>query len=216
MRAIDNKNKHSNLITRVLEAKKRLDQLEINWETDVGKMEFDKLRADYNLKISYSDLEISKIKVDYSDGLNYDNFDDLLSFMWQPPEVMLNLLEFIMSGKKVIPPMYVSNYEIKNGVKIKNTNLFLHDGNHRIRVAQYIGLLEIPIVINNWNASITFSISEITMTRHNNYDKVRHKETDYFFEHYRWNIEALTKEIITFSRIGRTTVENGKRFVDYT
>lgn len=200
---------------RIENARDKLLKAKIDWETDIDKMHFENLRADYNLKISYTDLELSKIKVDYTDNINYTNFDDLLSFR-EHPENMLNLVEFIISKKKVIPPMYVSNCEIINGVKNKDPNILLHDGNHRTRVAQYLGLLEIPIVINNWNARFTFSLSEVTMIRCNNFDVVWYKDTAYHFAHHKWHIEPLTNESITFHRVGRTTFENGKMFADYT
>ena len=63
MKPIDKINKQINLINRVSKAKEAIDNLRINWETDVEKMPFDNLLSG-NMVKGCKYLRMDKIKIE--------------------------------------------------------------------------------------------------------------------------------------------------------
>lgn len=148
MKPVDKINKHINLIDRVAEAKKTLDDLKINWETDVEKMAFDKLQSG-NMVKGCEYLRMDKIKIEPNPDKEY-----LFNTDEHEAERMVNLIELMNGNNKVIPPMYIFNYDIIDGVKVaKRSNGPIEnsdyqvDGAHRKKIAAFLQLPEIPIVV---------------------------------------------------------------------
>lgn len=140
MNAIDKINKHINLITQIYEAKRIFEDLKINWETDIKKIDLEKLFGGNPVKgLKY--LRIDKIKIEPN-----PNKDELFSTAMES-ERFLDLIELIKTGTKIIPPIYVDEYIIKDGIKeIKEPSWFV-DGMHRRRIAACLQLPEIPIMV---------------------------------------------------------------------
>lgn len=140
MNAIDKINKHINLITQIYEAKRIFEDLKINWETDIKKIDLEKLFGGNPVKgLKY--LRIDKIKIEPN-----PNKDELFSTAMES-ERFLDLIELIKTGTKIIPPVYVDEYIIKDGIKeIKELAWFV-DGMHRRRIAACLQLPEIPIMV---------------------------------------------------------------------
>ena len=105
MRAIDKINRHSDIITKVSEAKKILDQLEINWQTDVAKMDFKKLFNGPPVEM-YKYLRMDKLKIEPNKCMEH------LFINFHESERYINLIELMNSGAKIIPPIYIDNLYI--------------------------------------------------------------------------------------------------------
>lgn len=148
MKPIDKINKQINLINRVSKAKEAIDNLRINWETDVEKMPFDNLLSG-NMVKGCKYLRMDKIKIE-----SYLDKEQLFNNTYHQVERVVNLIELINSNHKIIPPMCVYNYDLIDGVKVveglndSNRHEYRQvDGNHRKMIAAFMQLPEIPVVL---------------------------------------------------------------------
>jgi len=135
-------------------------ELTITWETDPKKMDFSKLRwfPDHVLPGTYI---IEYLPVN---SLN-KTYPDLVGEMGTP---MLDLIDFVKTGAKIIPPAFIKIPEIVLDRRVVNnkiivtttkTGLQTHDGCHRLSLAKSIGLSVIPVIIFDYNERYKFIIN---------------------------------------------------------
>ena len=62
-------------------------------------------------------------------------------------ERMVNLIELMASGAKIIPFTHLVESYTMDGVKMITDHVSFVDGSHRRRIAAYLGLAEIPVVV---------------------------------------------------------------------
>ena len=142
-------------LEQVQNFKKRLQKLKVNWETDLEQMNFSFLRSnpDCDIKNSRMDkinpiTEFGDIKEAARDFLN-DPFT-------------YDLIEFIETGNKVIPPLYINplEYDGQTFSTKETSNLFRVDGTHRVLVSSYLGLKEIPIIVHEKIVKYSFPVEK--------------------------------------------------------
>jgi len=139
------RNRTSVIVTqqRLYEAKKILNELEINWDLDLSNMNFENLRDSCFgfIKDCSPKIETRKIDIWY-DGNEGDPKD---IFYPQTIDLTLDLIEFVQTGKKVIPPIAMMLIHIVDGEKTY-PEISLLDGFQRLKLARYLGKTEIPII----------------------------------------------------------------------
>lgn len=128
--------KYVKLLGRIEAAKSKLPTLKIDWETDIEKIDFSKLYSFQSVK----DINLTIIRIEM---IPVERMDDNL-FYGEDAERMLNLIEFVDNGKKIIPPLSCIDYTIKDGEKIICSDMHPADGLHRRKLASAIGLLKYP------------------------------------------------------------------------
>jgi len=150
------RNRTSFIVTqqRTCDAKKILNELKIDWELDLNKMNFGDLRdsgLDY-IKNFNPKIDTKKIEIWYN-GLEGDAKD-----IFKPADIdiILDLIEFVQTGKKVIPPVIVIPVHILDGEK-KYFRPVILDGVHRIRLARYLGEAEVPVISYDYTRKYIFT-----------------------------------------------------------
>ena len=140
------------LIARIAKAKQTVDYLKINWETDTEVMNFGRLYGG-NPVLNHRFLRMDKITVDPN-----TNKEDLFDRESRADtERMLNLIELMNSGANIIPPICMDTIVVKDGVKeLKGSNTVI-DGRLRMKVAAYLQLTEIPVVVFERVSSYLFT-----------------------------------------------------------
>lgn len=128
------------LIERIERCKKALPTLKINWETDIEKMPFQEMYGGDWIYRNWRPTKSETYKLEKDESHNEIVFTEY-DFK------MLNLIELVMSGAKIIPPIFAIEYQIIDGEKSILTPLHLVDGTHRVWLSRYLGLTEIPITI---------------------------------------------------------------------
>lgn len=163
MNIIEQINEQIQLIERVERVKEVLKNpnFKINWETDIEKMDFQKLRTPISFGRLKSTIRLEQInpcevRNSYAEGNGIFSYD--------LPNT-LNLLELMVSGERIIPPIFYDLYKLIDGEKMAVDGLTMHDGSHRIWVSSQLNLEEIPIL---------------------RYDKVQ----DYCFTPNKWKFEC--------------------------
>lgn len=79
--------------------------------------------------------------------------EDLIFYLNENLTCMLRLMEFVKSGKRVIPPICSREYLLVNGQWVINTNiksvsgLNIPDGAHRLCLTYWKGLNYIPVIV---------------------------------------------------------------------
>lgn len=145
-------NKYIDVSRRVYEFDKTLENLTINWATDPADMPFQNLAGCEMLKYAGKFLRMDKIKIDPKPELNlFYGMADSMRFV--------NLIELMTSGSKIIPPIYTVDVSYIDGVRMeKEADLF--DGQHRMRMAEFLGFTEIPIVVMERISSYIFTLNK--------------------------------------------------------
>lgn len=141
MGLIDDVKKRLSVIPAIKRAEEAInDGLQIVWETDPEKMQFEKLR-------SYSGLErcfkSEILRIDQFDISDYTFSADLLTSA--DPSYM-ELITILMNGGRLIPPMVQEGYAIVDGEE-KAVSYSLIDGNHRVTLARFFGLDSVPVLV---------------------------------------------------------------------
>ncbi len=131
------------LIERIDRCKKALPTLKINWETDIEKMPFQEMIGGDWIYRNWKPTKTATHK------LEKEEYDEKLLdlFNGQNGGKMLPLIELVMTGRGIIPPIFAIEYQIIDGKKSILKPLHLVDGTHRVRLSRYLGLSEIPITI---------------------------------------------------------------------
>ena len=142
MNIIEEIKKRTDLIRRIKEAKITLDGFTtIDWETDIEKMEFDKLFGGGCLSETDTFLRMDTLSIEP------DPDKDTLFGSITDSERMVNLIELMASGAKIIPFTHLVESYTLDGVKMISDHVSFVDGSHRRRIAAYLGLTEIPVVV---------------------------------------------------------------------
>ncbi|MCE5175839.1 MAG: hypothetical protein ABFC90_07350 [Bacteroidales bacterium] len=191
------RNRTSFLVTqaRFRQAKKIIDGLKMDWEFDLNKMNFGELRDSNFDWIKMYNPKIGARKIDiWYDGNEGDPKD---IFHQQNIDIILDLIEFVQTGKKVIPPIAVIPIHIIDGKRI-SFEVVLLDGLHRIRLARYLGETEVPMVLYEYTRKYAFTKAKWKIKRIANEYKVSSLNgfTKYTFKMSEWKLS--TNEIGDF------------------
>jgi len=125
--------------------------LDWEWETDIEKMNFTKLRSSVQFD---EDSEVFLKKVDQR--FAPDNIDQFLV-----EESTKNLILFIQQGNKIIPPMGNIDTRIKDGEKV-DEYFYSRDGFHRMNLSYLLKKKEIPILCKKRISEYSFTLGEWT------------------------------------------------------
>ncbi len=140
--AILNRLKKIEMVKRLKEAIST--GLQIQWETNPEKMQFDKLRS-YSSLNGFFDKEI--LRVENIDIASTENIDYASQYRFiDDPESYGEMIDIIMKGGKLIPPAICESYAIVDGIE-KMVRSAIQDGYHRIELARCFGMQIIPAVI---------------------------------------------------------------------
>jgi hypothetical protein len=173
MTLIERINNQVKLIERAERVKAEIPNININWETDLNKMDFSKLRTPISFGRHKSTLRLEKINpVEYRNSYA-DGHTGLLSYDF--PNT-LNLIELILSGERIIPPIFYDAYKLVDGEKMAIEGLAMLDGSHRLWVCSHLNLNEIPIL---------------------RFDRVQ----EYYFTPAKWKYECQDENKILLSSI---------------
>ena len=141
MKILEQINERIDLLQRIEKAKQTLDTLTINWATDISEIDFNKIPGKGGLLNRDKFIKVSKRAIEP----NPDKealFQSVLD-----SERIVDLIELMASGEKIIPPMYADIYDLKDGELILKESMWFIDGSHRTRIASFLQLPEIPIVV---------------------------------------------------------------------
>jgi len=184
------RNRTSFIVTqqRLYKAKKILNGLKINWEFDLNKMNLESLRdSGYGFVINCDPkIKIRRIDIWY-DGNEGDPKD---IFYPQTIDLTLDLIEFIQTGKKIIPPIAVVLVHLIDGEKTY-PEMILLDGFQRLKLARYLGETEIPIIFFEDTNQCNFTKEKWTLTRNADEYKVSNLNRDgdvYTFKTAGWKL----------------------------
>lgn len=143
-------------IERVRRCKEAIENgLKIEWETDPEKMQFEKLRSYAEMeKIFESEI----LRIDQLDVSDQD-FYSMNIFTGSEAESYLDMIEILMDGGKLIPPIKCENYALVDGKeeRVMDTVGGVNDGYHRLTLSKYFGLNIVPVVVFKSLSSYWFS-----------------------------------------------------------
>ena len=160
--------------------------LRINWETDISKMDFLKLKS--QPIVNRAKARVESIEVPNVSGMEIKSdttFDAMLDIGGR--DSMLDLLQIVMSDIKVIPPVSYNYYYIVDGVK--EFTCPARDGAHRMLLSRFIGLKEIPMVMEDTLLGYKFSPQKWTFSVENETLVVPAENSE---EVYRFNVSDYT------------------------
>lgn len=184
---------------RISQAEKILDNLKIEWELDLNKMNLRELRdSGFGFIKNYMPVIGSRRIDSWYDGTEGD-----LKAIFHPndADIMLDLIEFVQTGKKIIPPLAVIPVHIIDGEKTTFESVIL-DGVHRIRLARRLGHSEVPLVLYEYTKKYAFSKSNWKVER----TPTGHKATrlngfaKYSFKAVEWKYNKNEQEYYWFYR----------------
>ncbi len=142
------------IIEEYQDLKEKLSHIEINWETDLEKMDFSKLRS--NVSFDKTIARIDKYAIERF----LDNETELNNFLVSKETIAL--IKFICTGAKIIPPLQIKLLKY-NGETYKieeMSDLCFVDGNHRLTLSTYLGLKEIPVIVSEYIKNYQFPVSK--------------------------------------------------------
>lgn len=155
MNIIEEIDRYVDISQRVFKAKKILETLTISWTSDPEDMPLEKLRSSPMFLDSCKFLRIDKMKREtlpqFGGADLFQSADDSTIFV--------ELIELMASGEKIIPPIYVIDVVYIDGVRTEK-NMDFMDGSHRIRIAEFLQLPEIPIVVFERVHSYVFPVNK--------------------------------------------------------
>ena len=138
--------------------------LKINWETDICKMDFLKLKSQPIVNRVKARIESTEVPIVSGMEIKSDTtFDEMMDIGGRAS--MLDLLQIVMSDTKVIPPVSYNHYFVVDGVK--EFNYPARDGAQRMLLSRFIGLKEIPMVVEDTLLGYKFSPEKWTFSVEN-------------------------------------------------
>lgn len=114
----------------------------IEWETDINEIDITKLRNGVDVigNAHFSRIETRSI-------LNEYEYEQSLSELLKSGDPSyIGLLELMVNGTKIIPPLYLETAIYLDGEPDEVRKDFV-DGNHRMALSKALGLTEIPILV---------------------------------------------------------------------
>lgn len=137
---------------------KIISETSIEWETDISKIDLSVLFS----RPKYASVIKDPVKIEWL------NPSDLIPHSKEPllifgDQRMEDLICIVRSGKKIIPPLISKNYMLING-EFKNRYIDreydFNDGAHRIKLANHLGLKQIPVLVQSVISRAVFNTSE--------------------------------------------------------
>lgn len=105
--------------------------------------------------------------------------------LFNPGEIerFLELYKLIEEGAKIIPPLFQTSINFINGIPQYNEsgNVSVSDGDHRVRLAKYIGLKEIPVLFIEIPHNYSFSRSSFEIGGNDDIIEFMNKSTGEIF-----------------------------------
>lgn len=148
-------------IEGVQKSKKILDNLIIEWETDLDKMNFSALRSQYDFNPNEVHQKVWIDKIDLAN--EFDGIEAAtLEREFLNDKATIDLINFIAEGNKIIPALYVKQLEFCGGTFTYKdiTGVQRNDGSHRIFVSKFIGLNKIPAIMCERVTKFTFPLDK--------------------------------------------------------
>lgn len=155
------------------EIKQQLKNLNIDWETDLNRMNFSDLRSyeflrssgflNFDMKDKYQKVRLDTI--DISNEYVYYKVEDIA--LYSQDDGTSDLINFIGKKNKIIPPLYETALEYC-GETFETRQLYpirRFDGHHRIFVSFFSGLKIIPIVVVERVKKFSFPIGKWNFER---------------------------------------------------
>lgn len=140
---------------RTAEEAIRNGAIRIQWETDVRLIDLGKLRSLKGVKtpktLQCEMIDIEKIRSIIGVGPLFSTSPSV------DCKNILEILDLIENGVKIIPPVFKRMIYYTDDVKRAEGELQFLDGNHRLRIANALGLDKIPILVNRVRCD-TFSL----------------------------------------------------------
>lgn len=149
-------------------------------------MDFLKLRSQPT--VNRARARIENVEVPIVSGMEIKSgatFDEMMDIGGRG--LMLDLLQIVMSDTKVIPPVSYDQYYVVDGVKRHSCSS--RDGAHRMLLSRFIGLKEIPMVVEDILLGYKFSPDKWTFSVENEELKISAVNGD---DVYRFNLSDYT------------------------
>ena len=160
-------------------------EINIDWETDKSKIDLSVLRSysdSENVPVAQSIEYIETEKISQSNPLFFESLSDSAQ--------IVELVELIKTGRKIIPPIFNIDIKTIDGVVKSESELMFRDGMHRIRIASALELKEIPIIVTKtYSHFYHFSNNSIKVTDDEVIIKSESYTHRYSFENHDMNIE---------------------------
>lgn len=137
-----------------------LNDLKIEWDLDFKNYQFEKLRG-YPENLLHKTFSVEVHKLETLNKVLYPNF------LEHPDNEIINLIEFVRAGNKVIPPAFLRIPKILIGTRINGAEIFqiytkpdlsVQDGCHRVSLAKNIGLDNIPILVYEFDEDFSYHL----------------------------------------------------------
>lgn len=149
MKLIEEIKEHLNYIKFIDSLRNGTAKLDWQWETDIKKMDFSKLRS----RISVDpDQELMILKLE-----DIHAPDNREQFFRDP--ATKNLVHFIEQGNKIIPPVGAFSSIIEDGEKVSEC-FYSSDGAHRVNLAYLLGKKEIPVLAKKIVSQYSFTLGQ--------------------------------------------------------
>ena len=130
--------------------------LEIEWETDLEKIDFSIFgysKNKENLRVEIASLSEFTARLPL--------FEDQSNEMIHGDDASVAYFAFLVSkGVKVTPPLLVYNWERVDGGQLQRSHIGGNDGNHRTSFCRIIGYESIPMIIEDVFCGYTFTIEK--------------------------------------------------------
>lgn len=131
---------------RIAEAAIRSGAIRIQWETDVRLIDLGKLRSFKGVSTPQT------LRCEMINMKQMRTTIGICPLFGSDPCIgdkqILELLDLIENGVKIIPPVFERMSYYTDDVKQSEEGLCFSDGSHRLRIANALGLDEIPILVN--------------------------------------------------------------------
>ena len=153
--------------------KSNLDNLKIEWETDITKIDLSVLASEPQIpNVPGTQLKIEWVETSIIKGVIYSK--EILKE--GSIERFVELYKLIESEVKVIPPLVIREIEFVDG-EIKETEqqkfISISDGAHRLSLSKHLKLAQIPVLVaevphkhyftkSMWNVTYNESTIELT------------------------------------------------------
>lgn len=172
-----------------------ISTLLIEWETDINSIDFSVLASD----VIIPDRELQEIKIEWFPvseicaRVKNEPFENVET------ERMLNIIELIQSGIKLIPPIAIKQMQMINGiiqpVDERPVHELIYDGTNRLILSLHSNQAQIPVIIIEQVVKVVFSKSLWNISYTDEFINLQHNETDQKFR-----LKLLT----TFGRLDRS------------
>lgn len=150
--------KYMNRVERIKDIETNIKKLKIDWQTDLALIDFSVLHSEVRIPA----LPFQQIKIEWFPVVEVCATVQGELFKNVDLHRIVNLIDLIEAGVKIIPIIAIRDIEIVNG-EIRETstrpiNELVFDGKHRQILSKYSNQTEIPVVVVEQVARIIFSL----------------------------------------------------------